>query len=68
MLVSNPKKQKLSIQVKDALGFADLPIGRGEVCIMYFCTMPKVFGDVLFLSLLISFIYHSQSTVHRYYN
>jgi hypothetical protein len=31
MLVSNPKKQKLSIQVKDALGFADLPIGRGEV-------------------------------------
>ncbi|PNY16449.1 extended synaptotagmin-1, partial [Trifolium pratense] len=27
MLVSNPKKQKLSIQVKDALGFADLPIG-----------------------------------------
>jgi Ca2+-dependent lipid-binding protein len=44
MLVSNPKKQKLSIQVKDALGFADLPIGRGEVCIMYFCTMPKVFG------------------------
>ncbi|GAU36932.1 hypothetical protein TSUD_62010 [Trifolium subterraneum] len=31
MLVSNPKKQKLSIQVKDALGFADLPIGKGEV-------------------------------------
>nr|KYP68373.1 Extended synaptotagmin-1 [Cajanus cajan] len=31
MLVSNPKKQKLSIQVKDALGFADLTIGTGEV-------------------------------------
>lgn len=31
MLVSNPKKQRLSIQVKDALGFADLTIGTGEV-------------------------------------
>ncbi|KAL9296302.1 hypothetical protein ACSQ67_022198 [Phaseolus vulgaris] len=31
MLVSNPRKQKLSIQVKDALGFADLTIGTGEV-------------------------------------
>ncbi|KAI5409533.1 hypothetical protein KIW84_055095, partial [Lathyrus oleraceus] len=29
--VSNPKKQKLNIQVKDALGFADLSIGTGEV-------------------------------------
>lgn len=34
MFVTNPKKQKLYIQVKDALGFADLPIGTGEVCIM----------------------------------
>jgi ABC-type polysaccharide transport system permease subunit len=42
MLVSNPKKQKLSIQVKDALGFADLTIGTGEVYIM--CAIPKVFG------------------------
>ncbi|KAK7264145.1 hypothetical protein RJT34_31749 [Clitoria ternatea] len=31
MLVSNPKKQKLFIQVKDALGFSDLTIGTGEV-------------------------------------
>ncbi|KAI5409510.1 hypothetical protein KIW84_055079 [Lathyrus oleraceus] len=31
MLVSNPKKQKLNIQVKDALGFAYLSIGTGEV-------------------------------------
>ncbi|CAJ1933799.1 unnamed protein product [Sphenostylis stenocarpa] len=31
MLVSNPRKQKLFIQVKDALGFADLTIGAGEV-------------------------------------
>ncbi|KAK7341342.1 hypothetical protein VNO80_24269 [Phaseolus coccineus] len=31
MLVSNPRKQKLFIQVKDALGFADLTIGTGEV-------------------------------------
>ncbi|KAI5409521.1 hypothetical protein KIW84_055087 [Lathyrus oleraceus] len=30
MLVSNPKKQKLNIQVKDALGFADLSIGTGD--------------------------------------
>lgn len=35
MLVSNPRKQKLFIQVKDALGFADLSIGTGEVCIMH---------------------------------
>ncbi|PON55877.1 hypothetical protein TorRG33x02_298270 [Trema orientale] len=31
MLVANPRKQKLSIQVKDSLGFADLTIGTGEV-------------------------------------
>ncbi|XP_050372629.1 tricalbin-3 [Argentina anserina] len=31
MLVANPKKQKLYIQVKDSLGFTDLPIGTGEV-------------------------------------
>lgn len=31
MLVANPRKQKLHIQVKDALGFADLTIGTGEV-------------------------------------
>ncbi|KHN45827.1 Extended synaptotagmin-1 [Glycine soja] len=31
MLVSNPRKQKLFIQVKDVLGFADLTIGTGEV-------------------------------------
>ncbi|XP_031372540.1 tricalbin-3-like isoform X1 [Punica granatum] len=31
MLVTNPRKEKLSIQVKDSLGFADLTIGTGEV-------------------------------------
>lgn len=31
MLVANPKKQKLCIQVKDSLGFTDLTIGTGEV-------------------------------------
>ncbi|KAI4357007.1 hypothetical protein L6164_000986 [Bauhinia variegata] len=31
MLVTNPKKQKLSIQVKDSLGFMDVTIGTGEV-------------------------------------
>ncbi|KAF3430957.1 hypothetical protein FNV43_RR25687 [Rhamnella rubrinervis] len=31
MLVANPRKQKLLIQVKDSLGFADLTIGSGEV-------------------------------------
>ncbi|KAK6921444.1 C2 domain [Dillenia turbinata] len=31
MLVANPRKQKLSIQVKDSLGFVDLTIGTGEV-------------------------------------
>ncbi|OIW08837.1 hypothetical protein TanjilG_16418 [Lupinus angustifolius] len=31
MLVANPKKQKLLVQVKDSLGFADLTIGTGEV-------------------------------------
>ncbi|KAI6669481.1 hypothetical protein NL676_004366 [Syzygium grande] len=31
MLVVNPRKQKLHIQVKDALGFADLTIGTAEV-------------------------------------
>ncbi|KAF1899159.1 hypothetical protein Lal_00019281 [Lupinus albus] len=31
MLVANPKKQKLLVQVKDSLGFADFSIGTGEV-------------------------------------
>ena len=31
MLVANPRKQKLVIQVKDSLGFADLTIGTAEV-------------------------------------
>ncbi|KAK9274833.1 hypothetical protein L1049_022086 [Liquidambar formosana] len=31
MLVANPRKQKLYIQVKDSLGFTDLTIGAGEV-------------------------------------
>ncbi|KAG2701689.1 hypothetical protein I3760_06G056600 [Carya illinoinensis] len=31
MLVVNPRKQKLYIQVKDSLGFAELTIGEGEV-------------------------------------
>ncbi|KAI7995858.1 Extended synaptotagmin-1 [Camellia lanceoleosa] len=31
MLVANPRKQKLQIQVKDSLGFTDLTIGTGEV-------------------------------------
>ncbi|GMY17948.1 tricalbin-3-like isoform X1 [Fagus crenata] len=31
MLVVNPRKQKLCIQVKDSLGFTDLTIGVGEI-------------------------------------
>ncbi|KAA8532297.1 hypothetical protein F0562_032330 [Nyssa sinensis] len=31
MLVANPRKQKLYIQVKDSLGFTDFTIGTGEV-------------------------------------
>jgi hypothetical protein len=31
MLVTNPRKQKLNIQVKDSLGFTDLTVGTGEV-------------------------------------
>lgn len=31
MLVANPRKQKLYIQVKDSFGFTDLTIGTGEV-------------------------------------
>lgn len=31
MLVTNPRKQRLQIQVKDSLGFTDFTIGTGEV-------------------------------------
>lgn len=31
MLVSDPKKEKLSIEVRDSLGFTDLTIGSAEV-------------------------------------
>lgn len=36
MLVADPRKQKLYIQVKDSLGFTDLTIGTGEVNIIFF--------------------------------
>ena len=39
MLVVNPRKQKLCIQVKDSLGFTDLTIGVGEVS--YFFLLKK---------------------------
>lgn len=35
MLVANPRKQKLYIQVKDSLGFTDLTIGTGEVVVLH---------------------------------
>lgn len=38
MLVADPRKQKLYIQVKDSLGFTDLTIGRGEVNILILWT------------------------------
>jgi hypothetical protein len=31
MLVANPRKQKLTIQVKDSIGLTDITIGTGEV-------------------------------------
>lgn len=31
MLVTNPRNQKLSVQVKDSLGFIHLTVGAGEV-------------------------------------
>jgi hypothetical protein len=31
MLVANPRKQKLCIQVKDSVGLTDITIGTGEV-------------------------------------
>lgn len=31
MLVANPRKQKLYIEVKDSFGFTDFTIGGGEV-------------------------------------
>jgi hypothetical protein len=31
MLVVNPRKQKLCIQVKDSVGLTDITIGTGEV-------------------------------------
>ena len=36
MFVINPRKQKLNIQVKDSLGFADLTIGTAEVCALLY--------------------------------
>lgn len=36
MLVANPRKQKLFIQVKDSLGFTDLTIGTAEVKYYFF--------------------------------
>jgi hypothetical protein len=39
MLVTNPRKQKLNIQVKDSLGFTGLTIGTGEVNILFQTTL-----------------------------
>ncbi|KAH7511519.1 hypothetical protein FEM48_ZijujUnG0006400 [Ziziphus jujuba var. spinosa] len=41
MLVANPRKQKLSVQVKDSLGFTNLTIGTGELFHTMKFTVPK---------------------------
>ncbi|XP_058090341.1 uncharacterized protein LOC131236862 isoform X2 [Magnolia sinica] len=39
LLVANPRKQRLSIQVKDSFGFTDFTIGTGEM--MTVISLPK---------------------------
>lgn len=63
MLVANPRKQKLLIQVKDSLGFADLTIGTGEVnylilkkCLFYWTIRYDDFGSYIYFS----FSFHSK--------
>ena len=46
MLVANPRKQKLYIQVKDSLGFADLTIGNAEVTNLFFTLMLFRFWNI----------------------
>lgn len=37
MLVANPSKQKLTVQVKDSIGLTDITIGTGEVNFFSVC-------------------------------
>lgn len=39
MLVSDPKKENLSIEVRDSLGFTDLTVGTAEVRHLRFADM-----------------------------
>ena len=41
MLITNPRKQKLSIQVKDTVHFTDITIGTGEVGFVFFLPLSK---------------------------
>lgn len=42
MLVANPMKEKLSIEVKDSLGFTDLTVGTAEVRYLRFTDTNRV--------------------------
>lgn len=43
MLVANPDKQKLTIQVKDSIGLTDITIGTGEVFFEFLFNGSNVF-------------------------
>ncbi len=54
MLVANPRKQKLCIQVKDSVGLTDVTIGTGEVG---FHLLQSLFQLKVFLSILSKLMY-----------
>lgn len=43
MLVSDPRKEKLCIEVKDSLGFTDLTVGTAEVRHLKFADIHLLF-------------------------
>lgn len=47
MLVTNPRNQKLSVQVKDSLGFIHLTVGAGEVTPLW---VLKILNSLFFCS------------------
>jgi hypothetical protein len=62
MLVANPRKQKLTIQVKDSIGLTDITIGTGEVNLSKFECVQKA----SFLQCHLYLIYTTVSTMHRW--
>lgn len=64
MLVADPQKQRLYVEVVDSLGFADMTMGVGEV--VYFALLESLYCQSYFchyFMMLLCFVYEVFSLI-----